>query len=116
MRARTDPEPVAGEGPVRTCVGCRRRAGVAELSRVVAETPTGSDPVVRLVVDLRHRLPGRGAWVHRREQCVEQAIRRRAFARALRITAGVDTEAVVRHVSPPSESRSTSDEPAMKLP
>jgi uncharacterized protein len=37
--------------------------------------------------------------VHPQEQCVEQAIRRRAFARALRITGSVDAEAVVAHVT-----------------
>jgi uncharacterized protein len=82
---------------------------------VVAVPSTGPGEPVRLVVDVRRRLPGRGAWVHPQEQCVAQAVRRHAFARALRVTGSVDAEAVTAHVSPPSESRSTSDEPAMKL-
>jgi predicted RNA-binding protein YlxR (DUF448 family) len=39
----------------------------------------------RAVVDTAARLPGRGAWVHPDSGCVENAIRRRAFGRALRV-------------------------------
>jgi predicted RNA-binding protein YlxR (DUF448 family) len=38
-----------------------------------------------LVPDPRRRLPGRGAYVHPDLQCLELAIRRQAFRRALRI-------------------------------
>ncbi|WP_241007967.1 YlxR family protein [Mycobacterium kubicae] len=58
-----------------------------------------------VVVDTGRRLPGRGAWVHPQPQCVHQAIRRRAFQRALRITGSPDTSAVVEHVG-------SSDRPA----
>jgi uncharacterized protein len=44
----------------------------------------------RAVVDTAARLPGRGAWVHPDSGCVENAIRRRAFGRALRV-AELDT-------------------------
>jgi predicted RNA-binding protein YlxR (DUF448 family) len=40
----------------------------------------------RVAVDAAARLPGRGAWLHPDPGCVEQAIRRRAFGRALRAT------------------------------
>jgi predicted RNA-binding protein YlxR (DUF448 family) len=40
----------------------------------------------RVVVDTAARLPGRGAWVHPVSECIEDAIRRRAFGRALRVT------------------------------
>lgn len=66
---------------------------------MVAIPPTGPDEPVRLEVDIRRRLPGRGAWVHPQEQCVTQAIRRRAFARALRVTGSVDTEGLVSHIT-----------------
>ena len=36
-------------------------------------------------------LPGRGAWVHPTIECVEAAIRRRAFGRALRVSAAIWT-------------------------
>ncbi|MBI4899711.1 MAG: YlxR family protein [Actinobacteria bacterium] len=76
-------EPVAL--PERTCVGCRTRATTAQLVRVVA-TPGG------IAVDERHRLPGRGAWVHPRRDCIQVATRRKAWARALR-TPGIVVDA-----------------------
>ena len=38
----------------------------------------------QIVPDPRARLPGRGAYLHLSQKCFEQAVRRRAFARALR--------------------------------
>ncbi|MGV0049746.1 YlxR family protein [Mycobacterium colombiense] len=52
-----------------------------------------------VVVDTGKSLPGRGAWLHPEPQCAQQAIRRRAFTRALRITGSPDTSAVVEHIS-----------------
>jgi predicted RNA-binding protein YlxR (DUF448 family) len=46
----------------------------------------------RIVPDDRCELPGRGAWLHDEEQCFEQALRRRAFRRALRIPGDVEVE------------------------
>lgn len=37
-------------------------------------------------------MPGRGAWVHPERECVEKAIRRRAFVRALRVSGPLDTQ------------------------
>ncbi|WP_191498785.1 YlxR family protein [Mycobacterium simulans] len=85
------------DGPVRTCVGCRKRELAAELLRVVAESTGNGNYVV--IVDTARGLPGRGAWVHPVRQCVQQAIRRRAFTRALRITGSPDTSAVVEHLA-----------------
>jgi predicted RNA-binding protein YlxR (DUF448 family) len=68
----------------------------AELLRVVAVS-TGNDDYA-VIVDQRSSLPGRGAWLHPTPQCVHQAIRRRAFTRALRITGSPDTSAVVEHI------------------
>ncbi|WP_197283850.1 YlxR family protein [Mycobacterium sp. Marseille-P9652] len=83
-------------GPVRTCVGCRKRELAVELLRVVA-VPTGNGEYA-VIVDTGTNLPGRGAWLHPTPGCVRQAVRRRAFARALRITGSPDTSAVVEHV------------------
>ena len=82
--------------PTRTCVGCRRTDSRSALLRVVAETDeTG---VIRLTPDLRRRLPGRGAWLHPTGDCLEQALRRRAFGRALRVGAAPDPAAVTTYV------------------
>jgi uncharacterized protein len=80
-------------GPVRTCVGCRKRELAVELLRVVA-VRGGNDEYV-VTVDAASNLPGRGAWLHPDQRCLHVAIRRRAFARALRITGSPDTSAVV---------------------
>ncbi|WP_235529087.1 MULTISPECIES: YlxR family protein [unclassified Phycicoccus] len=52
----------------------------------------------RLVPDPWRRLPGRGAWLHPTGDCLEQALRRRAFGRALRVGATAGPEAVAAHV------------------
>ena len=82
--------------PVRTCIGCRERELAVGLLRVVAVS-TGNGQFA-VAVDTARRLPGRGAWLHRDTRCLSAAIRRRAFARALRITGSPDTSAVVEHV------------------
>ncbi|WP_197516986.1 MULTISPECIES: YlxR family protein [unclassified Mycobacterium] len=84
------------DGPVRTCVGCRKRELAAELLRVVAGSTGNGEYAV--LVDTGSSLPGRGAWLHPTPQCAQQAIRRRAFARALRIAGPLDTSAVAEHL------------------
>ena len=71
--------------PVRTCVGCRARAPRSTLLRVVAVDSS-------LVADERASMPGRGAWVHETIECVDAAVRRRAFVRALRVPGPLDTQ------------------------
>jgi predicted RNA-binding protein YlxR (DUF448 family) len=71
------PSGATAEGPVRTCVGCRRRAEVGALLRVVADGTT-------VAVDPRRRAPGRGAYVHPDPACVALAVKKRAFGRTLR--------------------------------
>jgi uncharacterized protein len=51
-----------------------------------------------VIVDSAGSLPGRGAWVHPDQQCLEAAIRRRAIGRALRITGSPEVSAVVEYV------------------
>lgn len=65
-----------GEGPRRTCIGCRAVAPPEALIRVV-RTAEGGLAVGR-------DLPGRGAWLCRDQACLALARKRRAFARALR--------------------------------
>ncbi|MEU5156297.1 YlxR family protein [Glycomyces sp. NPDC021274] len=90
---------------VRTCVGCRRRASATELLRVVVQRSEGS--LNRLVPDPQRRLSGRGAHVHHDLNCLDQAVRKRAFARALRIEGTADVEAVRAHVESESAERPT---------
>ena len=85
--------------PSRTCVGCRGSDSWSALLRVVAATDEhpGNAPVT-LRPDPRHRMPGRGAWLHPTPECFELAVRRKAFGRGLRLQAGVDVSAVARHL------------------
>ncbi|TDL09578.1 YlxR family protein [Mycolicibacterium obuense] len=84
-------------GPVRTCIGCRRRELAVDLLRVVA-VGGGQGPgndTRAVTVDAAKRLPGRGAWLHPDPGCLREAVRRRAFGRALRIAGSPDITAVV---------------------
>ena len=95
--------------PVRTCVGCRKRAPVSELLRVVAVTggtEGGADPAgdvkiadrVDIVPDPSRRRPGRGAHLHFDPACLAQAVRRRAFGRALRVAGVTETDAIAAYL------------------
>ncbi|PZU37255.1 MAG: DUF448 domain-containing protein [Microbacterium sp.] len=78
--------------PVRTCVGCRTRAPRSSLLRVVVDSGA-------LVPDERAVLPGRGAWVHDTQKCVDAALRRRAFVRALRASGSLDTQTIEKRLN-----------------
>ena len=63
--------------PVRTCVGCRQRGNRADLIRIVNNQGF-------LRVDTQKSLSGRGSWLHPSSKCLETAVERSAFARALK--------------------------------
>ncbi|MGW4441092.1 YlxR family protein [Streptomyces sp. NPDC004596] len=77
--------------PERTCVGCRQRAAKDALLRTVADQE-------QCVPDPRGTLPGRGAYVHPDLVCIDQAVRRRAFPRALRVPGPLDVKALRQYV------------------
>ncbi|MBA2699507.1 MAG: YlxR family protein [Nocardioidaceae bacterium] len=77
--------------PVRTCVGCRERATKSDLLRIVA---VGDDSPRAVVPDERGRTPGRGAHLHPSPRCLDQAERRRAITRALRLDGPADISAL----------------------
>ena len=66
--------------PIRTCVACRQEAGKRSLVRVVRDAGGAA------ALDATGRAPGRGAYVHRDPQCLENARKRRALDRALKAT------------------------------
>ncbi|HYF74818.1 MAG TPA: YlxR family protein [Nocardioides sp.] len=100
------PEPSALIGPVRTCVGCRKRAARAELLRVTV----GSDALGRpaVVPDPQGTAPGRGAHLHPTVECYDLAVRRKAFGRALRVSTGLSSAPVGEHLA---SARSTAPPP-----
>jgi len=88
----------------RTCVGCRRLDVRSALLRVVAESYDTGEYVARVVADPRLRLPGRGAWLHPTPECLDLAVRRKAFGRALRVKAFLDVAAVKAYVEAREQS------------
>ena len=83
--------------PVRTCIGCRERAAKSELLRVVIGT--GNDGQPAAVPDPDGTAPGRGAHLHPTTACYDLAVRRRAFARALRSGEGLSGAPVGEHLA-----------------
>lgn len=77
---------------IRTCVGCRTRAVKSDLLRVVA---VGGE----VVADPTARRPGRGAYLHPSQDCLEQARRRRAFPRALRASGMLADDGLADYLS-----------------
>ena len=69
---------VASKGPQRTCIACRQTRDQAQLVRYVV-APDGA-----LLVDYRHRLPGRGAYTCIDLQCLQAAVIKKQFSRSFR--------------------------------
>ncbi|MBM6593874.1 RNA-binding protein [Microvirga pudoricolor] len=69
---------MARQEPERTCIVTRTVRPAAEMIRFVVG-PNGE-----VFPDLRHKLPGRGVWVGASRACVEEAVKRRLFARAFK--------------------------------
>ncbi|MBP6137083.1 MAG: YlxR family protein [Clostridiaceae bacterium] len=64
--------------PLRTCVACREKRDQRELMRITAS----KDGVVTF--DSQQKLPGRGAYLCYRRECVEKAKKRDLLRRALK--------------------------------
>jgi predicted RNA-binding protein YlxR (DUF448 family) len=96
------PDRSRGCGGVRAgvCVGCRERAAKNELLRVVAGSDANGPAVVP---DPTGTAPGRGAHLHPTVACYDLAVRRRAFARALRLAQGLPSTAVREHLAAPPQ-------------
>lgn len=77
---------------IRTCVGCGARAAKSDLLRIVAVDD-------EVVVDAAARRPGRGAYLHPSQDCVERARRRRSIPRALRVTGPLADGELVRYLA-----------------
>jgi len=71
--------------PQRTCVGCREVHSKRQLIRVV-RTPEG-----RVEIDPTGKRAGRGAYVHERRSCWEQALRGR-LGHALKVEHVLDAD------------------------
>ena len=88
----------------RTCVGCRRRDDRSALLRVVAEWSDTGENLARVAPDPRLRMPGRGAWLHPTPECLDRAVQRKAFGRALRVKAHLEVAAVGEYINAHAQS------------
>ena len=73
--------------PMRMCLGCREMFPKKGLIRVV-HSPDGE---VRL--DLTGRMPGRGAYLCRSEECLNRALKQKQIERAFACQVSEDTKA-----------------------
>ncbi len=75
--------------PMRMCVACREMQAKKDLMRIV-RTDDG------LILDLTGKRNGRGAYLCRKEACLEKAIKTRALERALEAPLSEETKAAIR--------------------
>ena len=73
--------------PVRSCIGCRKKANPSELIRVVLIDG-------KLLPDIKGGAPGRGAWLHKK--CAEGAISRGAFRFAFKQDEAMDVSELLK--------------------
>ncbi|MBT5248071.1 MAG: YlxR family protein [Microbacteriaceae bacterium] len=74
-------------GAIRRCLGCHTSDATENLLRCVAKDN-------RVVVDSEGKQQGRGAWVHRNQECLSLSLTRRAWSRALKQAPTLDCSAL----------------------
>jgi len=85
------------------------RTVTEDLVRVVVDAAAAAGGRFVLRVDAERVLPGRGAHLHPRPDCLELAQRRRAFPRALRVQGPVEVDELARHLSDLDRKLTTAD-------
>ncbi len=73
----------------------------SDLIRIVANV---SGSAVSAVPDPLRSAPGRGAHLHPSSACLELAVRRKAFTRALRVEGPIELAAVRAYLADPQSS------------
>ncbi|MBI2304422.1 MAG: YlxR family protein [Chloroflexi bacterium] len=77
--------------PERTCIACRRKGPKEEFWRLVRRGDG------RIELDLRGRLPGRGAYLCRRGECWRRGLKVKSVAHGLRCPVALeDVEGLFR--------------------
>ena len=69
----------------RSCIACRKLENWTDLIRTVLFNN-------EIKVDLNHRMPGRGAWLHR--NCIQMAVARKAFNRSFNFEGDIKVSAL----------------------
>jgi predicted RNA-binding protein YlxR (DUF448 family) len=68
--------PRLNSSPQRTCVGCQQRDSKHHMLRFVGET--AGLITAGLIIDEAGRMPGRGGYLHWREECISSFARSKA--------------------------------------
>jgi predicted RNA-binding protein YlxR (DUF448 family) len=94
--AKKRPRPKVKKSPQRTCVGCRAIKSKWDLVRIT-RTPEGT-----VEIDPTGKLPGRGAYVCPRPECLDLAAKVKRLDKALGVTVPDDVidrlaESLVRY-------------------
>ncbi|MGI6160850.1 MAG: RNase P modulator RnpM [Christensenellales bacterium] len=76
--------------PMRMCVGCREMKPKKQLIRIVRDAEGA------VLVDLKGKSPGRGAYVCPQSECVTKAVKIRALDRALEVKVDAQIEGMLK--------------------
>lgn len=75
--------------PMRRCIGCMQSSEQRELIRITYDGE-------RLVIDTNGRARGRGVYLHKNEECINNVRKNRAFNRNYKTNINIEvTEAVL---------------------
>ena len=80
--------------PLRTCIATGKKLPQSKLLRIVAVSATNE-----LVADPDRRQLGRGCWISPTLEALELAEKRKAFSRALQVSASADTGSVRKYLT-----------------
>ena len=98
--ARDALAPEQVRGPIRTCVGCRSKGPQSDLVRLARISPISADtPGASVVVDEKRGLPGRGAWLHPQQACLDLAVKRGTIVRGLRMSGNPDLSQIYSSIA-----------------
>lgn len=79
--------------PERRCIGCMQSKPKKELIRVIASEEG-------LQIDIKGKLPGRGAYLCPNTDCAKLALKKNAFSRNLKTEVSrEDAEAVIQQIA-----------------
>ncbi len=76
--------------PERTCIGCRRKCNKDELLRVVLCPGVNAPDPAGIALDMTGSMKGRGAYLCRKRECLELAVKKKAFSRTFKQAVSVE--------------------------
>lgn len=77
---------------LRTCVGCKQVVEKKQLLRIIQVDS-------QLVIDHKNRLGSRGSNIHKSFACLNEAIKTKAFHKALKFSGALNTSQLLKEIS-----------------